>query len=375
MDWGGSEELWGATAATLAEAGHAVTVFKGRIDPRQPRIRRLRELSCPMHDLNRLPGLPRKVSSLISKVAYPVFWAQKATRLWLGLRWARPELAIVSQGGNADGVLLADVCRRMGVPYVLIAQKAAEVYWPPDKALPRVRLAYASARSCYFVSEHNRALTEDQLGERLPHASIVRNPFLVTWQERADWPAEDQGLRLACVGRLYPAEKGQDLLLRVLARDRWRDRSLSVTFFGEGPHRGALERMASSLGLKSVRFAGFVAEPQAIWNDHHGLVLPSRCEGLPLVLVEAMLCARVPIATSVGGHAEVVENGSTGFLAAAPTEDALDEALERAWQRRAEWRSIGSAASTRIRTLVPSDPAAVMAATLLDLLRNGRHEQ
>jgi hypothetical protein len=54
-----------------------------------------------------------------------------------------------------------------------------------------------------------------------------------------------------------------------------------------------------------------------------------------------------------------------GFLAEAATENALDEALERAWQRRGEWRAIGDAAARDIRALVPPDPPKVMA----DLLR------
>jgi glycosyltransferase involved in cell wall biosynthesis len=369
VQWGGSEELWAATAAELAADGHRVAVFKGRIDETQPRIRRLRDLSVSMTDLTRLPFLPAKVSSLIAIVAYPLITFHKAARLAFGLWRARPDLAIISQGGNWDGLFLARVCRRMKVPFVLIAQKAAEMYWPHDTRIARLRKVYAAARACFFVSERNRRLTEEQIGMRLPHASVVRNPFLVSWDERHDWPDESGGFRLACVGRLYPAEKGQDILLRVLARERWRNRPLSVTFFGSGAHRAALEQMAGLHELTSVRFAGFVDDVASVWDTHHALVVPSRCEGLPLVLVEAMLSGRVAIATDVAGHAEVIEDGESGFLAGAASEDALDEALERAWQRRSEWRAIGSAAASRIRTLVPSDPAAVMAATILGVVR------
>jgi glycosyltransferase involved in cell wall biosynthesis len=228
-----------------------------------------------------------------------------------------------------------------------------------------LRAVYSQAQACFFVSEHNRRLTEEQLELDLPHGVIVRNPFLVPWEPRNDWPDERSGLRLACIGRLYPMEKGQDLLLRVLARDQWRERPLFVTFYGSGHQAAGLEGMARRLGLANVSFAGFVREPAAIWNDHHGLILPTRCEGLPLVLVEAMLSGRIPIVTNVGGNAEVVDDGVTGFLAAAPTEDALDEAMERAWQRRDEWRDIGEAAAIKIRTLVPSNPAEAMAANLL----------
>jgi glycosyltransferase involved in cell wall biosynthesis len=253
----------------------------------------------------------------------------------------------------------------MKKPYVLIVQKAGDLYWPTDVSLDVIRAGYTAALSCYFVSEHNRRLTEEQLGIELAHASVVRNPFLVPWERRDDWPADRDRLRLACVGRLYPLEKGQDVLIRVLVREKWRNRPLSVTFFGSGPHRAGLQRMATYYQLKNVSFAGFVDDVASIWNDHHALVLPSRCEGLPLVLVEAMLSGRVPIVTDVAGHREVVDDGTTGFLAAAPTEDALDEALERAWQRRTEWRAIGAAAATRIRTLVPPDPAQALATILL----------
>ncbi|HEY0143264.1 MAG TPA: glycosyltransferase family 4 protein [Thermoanaerobaculia bacterium] len=364
--WGGSEELWSATAAALAESGHAVTVFKSRVDEAEPRIQRLRELAADIRDLTRIAKLPTKVFLGVQLVSYPLSYLHEAVALRLGLATSKkPDLAIVSQGGNHDGELMADACRRKGLPYVLICQKATDLYWPTDGRMANIRKLYREARAIYFVAEHNLRLTEEQLGMSLPHARVVRNPFLVPWERRSDWPDQNVRIRLACLGRLYPKEKGQDILLRVLARDHWRERQVSVTFYGDGLQREGLEQMARYLGLTSVTFAGFVRDVAAVWNDHHGLVLPSRCEGLPLVLVEAMLSGRVPIVTDVAGSGEVVENDVTGFLAAAATEDALDEAMERAWQRRGEWRAIGEAAAERIRTLVPPDPAQELAALLL----------
>jgi len=173
------------------------------------------------------------------------------------------------------------------------------------------------------------------------------------------------------VGRLYPKEKGQDILLRVLASDKWRSRPVSLTFYGGGEQRQGLEAMAGLLGLGNVTFAGYEDDVTSIWARHHALVLPSRAEGLPLVLVEAMLCGRVPIVTDVAGNSEVVEEGKTGFIAAAAVEKSFDEALERAWQRRAEWPSIGAAAAVEIRRLVPPDPGAALAEALLRLAGEG----
>ncbi|HEY5721463.1 MAG TPA: glycosyltransferase [Allosphingosinicella sp.] len=364
--WGGSEELWSAAAAVLAGDGHSVTILKANIDFGEPRIARLRELGCRFVDLRALPFVPARGLAWAVKHLWVLSYAVKALRLWWGLRGARPDLVILSQGHNSDGLFLGKRMQRFGLPYAMIMQKATELYWPYDDSVADLRDLYDGAKACWFVSEHNRRLTEEQLGMALDRASVVRNPFLVPWRREEGWPDDRNGIRLACVGRLFPAEKGQDLVLRVLARDKWRARPVSVTFFGSGKHEHALRRTAVHLGLESVDFAGFAREPAAIWSDHHGLLLPSRAEGLPLVLVEAMLCGRVPIVTDVAGASEVVTDSVNGFLASAPTEDRVDEAMERAWARRAEWRSIGDRAAADIRRLVPSDPARVMADLILE---------
>lgn len=356
----------------LASDGHRVTVFKSGVDDSQPRIQRLRALRCRIRDLARFPLMPRRLFPLVRTLSSGAAYGHEVVRLLIGLALSRRlDLVVVSQGGNHDGYFFAEVCRRLRLPYVIVSHKASELYWPADWQQKTIAAVYQAARVCFFVSEHTRRLTEEQLGFALPRAEVVRNPYLVPWEPRTDWPDDRHELRLACVGRLHPKEKGQDLLLRVLARQRWRDRPLSVTFYGDGLQRKSLERMARNLGLTNVTFAGFVHDVPAIWSDHHGLILPSRCEGLPITLVEAMLSGRVPIITDVGGNAEIVDDGVTGFIAAAPTEDALDEAMERAWNERHRWREIGATAAARIRTLVPPHPGRCFAKRLVELARSG----
>jgi glycosyltransferase involved in cell wall biosynthesis len=366
--WGGSEELWSATAAVLASDGHSVKIFKSYVDEAQPRIQRLRALDCTVHDLTRFPLIPRRLFALVRFLSSAAALGHEVLRLLIGLALSRrPDLVVVSQGGNHDGYPLAEVCRRLKLSYVIVSQKASEFYWPADWQQKTIAAVYRSARACFFVAEHNLRLTEEQLGFAPTNAEVVRNPFLVPWEPRKDWPDDRREWRLACVGRLHPKEKGQDILLRVLARPRWRDRALSVTLYGEGQQRTSLERMARNLGLTSVTFAGFVHDVPAIWSSQHGLILPSRCEGLPIVLVEAMLSGRVPIVTDAGGNAEVIDDGATGYVAAAPTEDSLDDAMERAWNERDRWREIGAAAAASIRTLIPRDPERCFAKRLVEV--------
>jgi len=118
-----------------------------------------------------------------------------------------------------------------------------------------------------------------------------------------------------------------------------------------------------------VEFAGHTHDLAAVWRTHHGLVLPSRLEGTPLALYEAMLCHRLAIVTDVGGNAELIEDNVSGFVAATPSVAALDEALERAWARRAEWRELGLAAGRRVRAVAPANPSATFAERLKAVAR------
>jgi glycosyltransferase involved in cell wall biosynthesis len=364
--WGGSEILWSETAAELARRGHDVRAYKNRLHPRDGNVSEMRSAGVRMIELASFPWLPNRLYSLLAKFVPQVSAVYQAVRLHISLKLRkRPDLVVISQGGNHDGWYLTAVCRRLKLPFVQVCQKATDLYWPQDRWLKTVRANYESALHSYFVAGHNLRLTEEQLGRRLDRASVVRNPYNVPHDAQPAWPAESAELRIACIGRLYPKEKGQDILLRVLARDEWRERPVSVTFFGTGEQKDGLEAMAGFLGLANVRFAGHEEDIVSVWAGHHLLALPSRAEGLPLVLVEAMLCGRPALVTDVAGNAELIEDMVTGFVADAATEKSVGEALERAWQGRSELQAMGEAAAARARKAVPVDPPAVFAEALL----------
>jgi len=206
-------------------------------------------------------------------------------------------------------------------------------------------------------------LAEKHLGAQLANAEVIWNPFNVDYDARPPWPpyGDSDELRLACVARLAPSAKGQDLLLEALATPAWSERRWRLDLYGEGDMRTTLQRLAERLGLSAkVSFAGHRAVRE-IWEANHVLVMPSRFEGMPLAMVEAMLCARPVVATDVAGHAELLDDGVTGFLAAAPTVAHMGEALERMWAARSRLAQIGEVGARRIRERVPRDPARIFA--------------
>jgi glycosyltransferase involved in cell wall biosynthesis len=139
-----------------------------------------------------------------------------------------------------------------------------------------------------------------------------------------------------------------------------------VGLYGEGVNREALVALARRLRLDRVRFAGQVPSIEDVWRIHHALVLSSRAEGLPLSVLEAMACGRVPVVTAAGGVGEIVEDGVTGFVAPAATVELFADALERAWEARAGWPRMGAAAARRVAGLGAEEPGARLAGIVLD---------
>ena len=133
--------------------------------------------------------------------------------------------------------------------------------------------------------------------------------------------------RLVVVGSLAQPYKGIDVLLRAAARCIAAGRLVETVVVGDGKYRSELERLAVELGLENrVTFTGNLPAGAAVGTilDSADLfVLPSRTEGLPRALIEAMARALPCIASDVGGIPELlspedlVPAGDVAALAAA----------------------------------------------------------
>lgn len=156
------------------------------------------------------------------------------------------------------------------------------------------------------------------------------------------------GCRVGMVGRLS-SEKGADVLLRALAllpRERYPDLKLVVV--GDGPQRPELEQLIRSLGVEDrVEMMGTRHDVPEILATLDIFALPSRREGLPLALLEAMAAGLPVVASAVGGVPEAINRAELGLLV--PPEDpaALSRALARLADESEARAALGQAARER----------------------------
>lgn len=347
--WGGSEVLWSRAAEKMAGAGAEVRVstpgFAGSSDV----VKRLRSAGAQI-SYRRIPPFAMRMARRFFLL--PEYRTQHVRQLADGV-----DLVVISQGTLGDGLSWIEAARDEGLKYVIIVQGASEFMWPADYIAERLADGFEHATRAYFVSEATRNLCRRQLGTPLRHGRVVRNPFNVRYDTPLPWPnGSADELSFACVGRLELVTKGHDLLLQVLSHPRWRERDVQLHFIGSGPHERAVRRLAEELRVENVHFAGQQNDIEEVWAKNHALVLPSRAEGMPLVVVEAMLCGRPCVATDVGGSRELIRDGVNGFLAKCATVELLDEAMNRAWEGRGRLREMGEAAAKDVRQWVSADP-------------------
>jgi colanic acid/amylovoran biosynthesis glycosyltransferase len=182
--------------------------------------------------------------------------------------------------------------------------------------------------------------------------------------------------RLVCVGRMCEA-KGQLLLLEATARLVAKGISFKLVLAGDGPMRGVLEAFIEKHGLSEVvRITGWLSsgEVRSAILSSHALVLPSLSEGLPVVLMEALVLRRPVLTTYIAGIPELVRPGENGWLFPCGSVEDLADAMENCLAKPLEeLQRMGDAGHERVVARHSIDTEAAKLAKLF--LRSAEQEQ
>jgi len=244
------------------------------------------------------------------------------TMLKLAAMVRTPEVHILETHGYKANVLGFLVAKSLRRPWVAVLHGET---WENRKVRAYFALERLAVRraDCVVTVSHDMARKMVSRGVPASKIQVVHNACLVHHEgDPLAWSDQAPPV-IGVVARLSP-EKGVDVALQVHRVVVRRLPGARMLVAGEGPTRAALERQARELGIESsVCFLGHREPIGSVYEGLTALLIPSRSEGLPNVVLEAMSRGVPVVATSVGGLPEVIENGESGFLAPSGDVEAL----------------------------------------------------
>lgn len=186
---------------------------------------------------------------------------------------------------------------------------------------PTVATAYARSRGL--------PATRFRIVPNMPAASRPPGGFDRVAARRALGAREPDGRIVVCLARLEPAKAIDDLVRAAALVRRWVP-GVRVVVAGAGPEQRALRALVAELGLgETVALVGHRDDVGELLAAADAFCLPSRHEGLPVSVLEAMDAGLPCVVTSVGGLPDLVRDGRTGLLVAPGAVDDLAAALRR----------------------------------------------
>lgn len=291
LDGGGAERHVVDLAVALRNRGHDVTVAcsVGGV------------LAGALGDA-RVP-LCALVGRLVKRRVSPVF----ALRLRRLVRSGAYDLVHAHIYASAAAAALATA--GTGVP--LVVTEHTEAPWRRRRSRAVSRWLYGRATRIVAVSTAISRLLASGYGVRRDRLSVVTPAVLPL---PAPPSARRGGQLVGLAGRLQ-ASKGVDVFLRAAAQVRGLVPTARFVVVGDGPLRGELECLAAQLGMADhVDFLGFRDDARSVIASLDVLVVPSRTDGAPLVVFEAMAAGVPVLASAVGGIPDQIRHDVDGLL-------------------------------------------------------------
>ena len=221
------------------------------------------------------------------------------------------------------------------VPHKRAAQRVYHAVW-----IKRVEASHLRRAACIVaVSRYTAQAAQAAFG--LKHIEVIHNGIDTTRFHPAPRGEPNHPLRLLYVGN-WNARKGVDLLAPIM---RELDNNFELVYTAD--RAGAHERYALPPNCRGLgRLSGEALV--AAYQQADALLFPSRMEGLPLTVLEAMACGLPVIAADTSSLPELIEDGATGLLCPRDDIRAFVRAVRRLATDHAAWREMKNATRQRI---------------------------
>jgi glycosyltransferase involved in cell wall biosynthesis len=306
-----------------------------------------------LHDRTRRHPTPRNLAALLlAKVPSVLWhqqdWAYKSASLWtdlLLLRWLRslPDGTVVVTTRPALTLLTSQLAPA-GV--IVIAQEHQHLSHHRKELREALAAALPNVSVLLTLTQSDRAAYEKLFGDAGPPVHAIPNAV----PNVPAGPGDPGAHVMMAAGRLAH-QKGFDLLLGAFATVASKHPDWTLDIFGEGPMRQRLEQMVIALGLNGRAHVNPSTNRLAeLMQDASVLVLSSRFEGFPLILLEAMAAGLSVVSFNCPtGPGEIITHEADGLLVPAQDVPALAAALDRIMSDESLRRRLAAAAPAAMR--------------------------
>ncbi len=214
----------------------------------------------------------------------------------------------------------------------------------------RVLLRHAMYRKASKITANTRATAEAIRVAHLASASdVVIVPNIVEAANLASLVSASGRFNWIAIGRL-DRQKDFESLLRAMKIVSLAMPDVKLTIVGRGGEQAALSKLADHLGLTTVEFLGERTDAMELLSASDALVLSSRWEGVPNVVLEAGVRGVPVVATDVGGVRDALPSESYGFLVRPGEPAELAESMMRLMAyTQTQRRQLGSAAARHMK--------------------------
>lgn len=264
----------------------------------------------------RLTLYPLPVKSEGPSGVRTLIWMSRLPLLQNLMKRLAPDIVVLSQGDikvSSIGLLAAKRAKRHTISYIPLARKTNSRFWFTSAFHDIIdRYLYRLPDEFVTISEGVKEELR-QRGVRAP-VSVVHNGIELDGSKIGDRPqnrgtygfSEDEYI-VAVVGRIVFGQKGQDLLVDAAAGFREQLKGIRFCVMGDGPDEQKLRRMIHERNLvKWISILPWSWDVASLYSAADMLLIPSRFEGVPLVMLEAMWRQLPVVASDVDGMADLL---------------------------------------------------------------------
>lgn len=197
---------------------------------------------------------------------------------------------------------------------------------------------------------------EKSYGIPVPKQKVIYNPigFPVDTKELTNTLSKRDFVIFIMLAAFDVHRKAQDLLIKTLSLNKWKNRNWQLHLYGKGKDQPMLERIVKENKLEQkVCFKGHTKNVAAALHESDLCLQITHMDAMPISVTEAMAMAKPCVVSKAGDMPVWVKHEENGFICEAVTIEAIDDVLENAWQQKSKWIEMGKKAFATFRQLYP----------------------